>query len=395
MLDPHPACLTAVIMLAAAAPLFAAQSGGRHRYEDEVPLSKRPPEAIVELPSFGRIEWEVRRLPFVAEGPYAGISGVGMAVVNGKIYLCGGFIPAGDETEDKASRRTSRWAYSYDPSTEKWQRLPDLPGRREYTRAIGSEQALYVVGGACQLKGAEIPYRPFGDCFQFDPRVVPSAWQRHSQLSVPRTHMAVGCVGPWLMVAGGNEYDFSKRGYHKSTIRGLTEALDLRHEGRGWQRLSPLPGPPRGWVASSVCQGRMYVLGGLTFDPRQVRLRHVVSLDPERNQWKQHQDVPVPVSGWEGATYADRYVLLVGGVVATPGKNLWNDQPLAYDAKQDRWLRVEGLLPPGAVFNDAGVCVIRDRIYVAGGEGPFGSHFNYFLIGKIKPDEPRSPTTGP
>jgi len=384
MLDPHPACLAIVFMATVAVPAFAA-----HRYESEVPLSKRPPEAIVKLPSFGRIEWEVRRLPFVAEGPYAGISGAGMTVVDGRIYVCGGFIPGGDETQDKASRRTSRWAHCYDPQTEKWQRLPDLPGRREYTRSIGTDQAFYVVGGACQLKGAEIPYRPFADCFRLDPEGAPLAWQQHGQLSVPRTHMAVGCIGPWLMVAGGNEYDFSKGGYHKSTIRGLTEVFDLRQEGRGWQRRSPLPGPPRGWVASSVCQNRMYVLGGLTFDPgpRQMRLRYAVSYDPEQDEWARHRDLPVPVSGWEGATYADRYILLVGGVVAMPHDDLWNDQPLAYDTKLDCWLRVEGLLPPGALFNDAGVCVIGDRIYVAGGEGPFGSHFNYFLIGKIEPDE--------
>ena len=78
-----------------------------------------------------------------------------------------------------------------------------------------------------------------------------------------------------------------------------------------------------------------------------------------------------------------------------PHDDLWNDQPLAYDTKLDCWLRVEGLLPPGALFNDAGVCVIGDRIYVAGGEGPFGSQINYFLNGKIAPDEYPSTTHGP
>ena len=40
-------------------------------------------------------------------------------------------------------------------------------------------------------------------------------------------------------------------------------------------------------------------------------------------------------------------------------------------------------LSPGGLFNDAGVCVIGDTIYIAGGEGPAGSHFSHFLVGNI------------
>lgn len=46
---------------------------------------------------------------------------------------------------------------------------------------------------------------------------------------------------------------------------------------------------------------------------------------------------------------------------------------------------MKGTLPPGAVFNDAAVVSTDDTIYVLGGEGPSGSHYNYFLIGHFKP----------
>ena len=55
-----------------------------------------------------------------------------------------------------------------------------------------------------------------------------------------------------------------------------------------------------------------------------------------------------------------------------------------YDTQEDRWLRCTSPLPPGGFFNDPGVCLIGDTIYVAGGEGGGGSHFNHFLIGKIR-----------
>ena len=80
-------------------------------------LSREMPEALRALPVFGEIIWKVKALPFIAEGPHGGISGAGMVVVRGKIYLAGGFIPAGDGTDDLA-HRTSRWAHVFDPATE-------------------------------------------------------------------------------------------------------------------------------------------------------------------------------------------------------------------------------------------------------------------------------------
>ena len=385
---PGPAVtlLAGTLLAACAATTAGAPPKGRDRYREVVPLSKQVPPQIEELPSFGKIEWTVDHLPFVAAGPHAGISGAGMAVQGGRIFLVGGFIPAGDETDDAASRRTSRWAHRYDPATREWTRLPDMPGRREYTRALAAEEAVYIVGGGCQLKGAKPAYRPFADCFRLDVTKGGAPWERHSRLRVPRTHMAVSCVGPWLIVAGGNEYDAGKGGYAPSTIRGITEALDTRNEDKGWQLKAPLPGPPRGWAASAAVRGRMLVLGGLTIPAkgRYTRLASALSFDPRQDKWAPLADISVPISGWEGAAYADRYVILVGGVVDLEGKLLWNDVPLVYDAQEDRWLRVDGPLPPGSLFNDAGVCVIGDTIYVVGAEGPFGSHFDYFLVGKIK-----------
>ena len=383
---PRVTLLMGTLLATCASPAPGAPATGRDRYREVVPLSKHAPPQIEKLACFGTIEWTVGRLPFVAEGPHAGISGAGMAVHGGRIFLAGGFIPAGDETDNAASRRTSRWAHRYDPATGTWGRLPDMPARREYTRALATEEAVYVIGGACQFKGAKPAYRPFADCFRLSLDAGSGSWEPHSRLNVPRTHMAVGRLGPWLIVAGGNEYDADAGGYAPSTIRGLTEAFDTREPSRGWQLRSPLPAPPRGWTASASLRRRMFVLGGLTIAGKQryARLTSVLSFDPWQDRWSQHAEAPVPISGWEGAAYADRYVILIGGVVDLEGKLLWNDVPLAYDAQLDRWLRVDGPLPPGSLFNDAGVCIVGDTIHVVGAEGPFGSHFNYFLVGKIR-----------
>jgi hypothetical protein len=75
----------------------------------------------------------------------------------------------------------------------------------------------------------------------------------------------------------------------------------------------------------------------------------------------------------------DRYLIVIGGA-----ERHWNDVPFVYDTQSNRWLRIESPLPPGGLFNDPGVCIIGHTIYVIGGEGPGGSHFNHFLT---RPDQ--------
>ncbi|MDC0937164.1 hypothetical protein OAS39_12840 [Pirellulales bacterium] len=216
--------------------------------------------------------------------------------------------------------------------------------------------------------------------------------------TVPRTHMAVGLIGEnRLVVAGGNQYDWDLKGYHESTIRNTVDVFDLSKPVNGWQQRASLP-TPRGWTASSVCGDKLYVFGGLSFSESNTQLRHRESYcyDAEQDNWESRAAFPLPISGWEAATFDDRYVITVGGVLLPEDQSIrdstddllrltrWNDIPFAYDTQQDRWYRLEGSLPPHGKFNDAGVCVIGDTIYVAGAEGPSGGHYNHFLIGRIQ-----------
>ncbi|MBI5775589.1 MAG: hypothetical protein HZA89_17865 [Verrucomicrobia bacterium] len=339
-------------------------------------LSREMPDELKALPVFGEIIWTVKELPFISKGPHGGVSGAGMAVVDGKIYFMGGFIPEGDGTQE-TGHRTSRWAHRCDPATDQWTQLHDLPARREYTRAIAASGAVYVLGGFVQGR----PGLPSAEVYRLDVARSPLQWQTISPLTVPRTHMAVGQAGHHLIVAGGNRYEFAEKGYSPKTIQGVTDVFDLTKPDQGWKQRAPIPGSPRGWTASAVVGEKLYVLGGVTWTEKaRVRLQEALSYDPARDVWKRLADFPYQISGWEGETYVDRYIITIGGAGVR-----WNDLPFVYDTKADRWLRITSPLPPGALFNDPGVCIIGDTIYVAGGEGSGGSHFNHFLVGKIKP----------
>lgn len=353
------------------------------------PLSTRLPDAVTTLPNFGTITWETTHLPWVGEGPYDGISGIGMVEIDGLIYVVGGFNPGGDGSDD-ISHRTSRWTRRYDPTSGEWTALADAPFRREYARAMVAEGKLYLAGGGCIRKDEEPPYQAYAECMVFDPADGPKGtWTTVAPLTVPRTHMAVGYAAGHLLVAGGNQYDFAEKGYSHQTIRGTLDVLDPAKPDRGWQQKSPIPGAARGWCASLVADDALYVFGGITWNPDNTiaptaeTLRYDVTADT----WTSLTPPPLPISGWEGALYDDRYALNVGGVVRPQPDSsedlIWSDNVLAYDLHEDTWLQVGGALPPGGVFNDPGVVIIGDTIYVLGAEGPHGSHYNYFLIGEI------------
>jgi len=356
----------------------AVQSAGINRA-----LSKEMPAEVRALPVFGKIEWTLQELPFIGKGPHAGISGAGMVVAGDQIYLAGGFIPEGDGTEE-VGYRTSRWSHRFDLESGQWTQLPDLPARREYTRAIAADGMVYVLGGAVQGK----PAMPSADVFRLDPKQSPLRWQTMAPMQVARTHMAVGKVGRWLIVVGGNKYDFAQKGYSPATIQGVTEVFDLTQPEKGWVTRAPIPGSPRGWSASAVVGGKFYVFGGVTWTAKgRERLAEALCYDPARDEWEKLPDFPMPISGWEGEVLADRYIVVVGGAGSR-----WNDVPFVFDTKTARWMRVESPLPPGGFYNDPGVCIVGDTIYVAGGEGPGGSHFNHFLVGRLRPAAEQSAT---
>jgi N-acetylneuraminic acid mutarotase len=349
-------------------------------------LSDALPASVQQLPTFGTVTWTTSKIPYIPDGPSAGISGMGMIAYDGDLYLMGGFIPAGDGTTG-ISRRTSLWLHRYDPQSGAWTRLADMPDRREYGRATVVGDAVYFVGGAKQLKGQTPPYQACADVFNYN--LQGQSWGTSlPSLSVARTHASTGCADGLLIVAGGNQYSAAENGYSAKTIQKVVEILDLDNAAKGWTRGTSIPGDARGWSATAVVGDKFYMLGGATFDTSGTvttarRLKEALCYDPALDSWTSLTAPPEAISGWTGTAFQDRYILAAGGVAQIDGATVMNDLLFVYDTKNDSWLKFENPLPPGGLFNDCGLCVIGDAVYIAGAEGPNSTHYNYLLAGKI------------
>ena len=99
---------------------------------------------------------------------------------------------------------------------------------------------------------------------------------------------ALGVVDGYVVSAGGfTRHPLDVLAHHPDAFGGeasgftrLTFALDLAHEGAGWQRISDMPGPARQGPAVAVADDALYVMGGMNYTEPYTyrdthRLRHV------------------------------------------------------------------------------------------------------------------------
>ena len=104
--------------------------GGSNPYITDDP---KPPVPRLEVFDFRTQEWSV------AATPPAGVHHTGAAVVDGKIYLAGGRF---------ADEASSAIFASYDPATDRWTRLPDLPqGKISSLGVVADGGRVLVIGG--------------------------------------------------------------------------------------------------------------------------------------------------------------------------------------------------------------------------------------------------------
>ena len=117
----------------------------------------------------------------------------------------------------------------YDPATDRWQRLPDMPTARGGLGAAIAGGRLFAVGG-------ETSTRALGTVESYN--IARKAWSSAPSMRTPRHGLAVAAIGRSLYSLGG-----APRPGHASAS-ATAEATRLapgRRIGEGWRRLPPMP----------------------------------------------------------------------------------------------------------------------------------------------------------
>lgn len=254
------------------------------------------------------------------------------AVLDGKVYIAGGF--------DRSGQPTAR-AYRYDPASDTWERIADLPAPRHHMPLAVAHDTLYAVGG---LTGLD--FRAEATLWAY--RVDQNRWEVRAPLLAARGASAVATVQGNLIVVGGFEPG------------GLVQASAIYDPTTDiWRSAAPLP-TPRDHLTAQEVGGFVYAIGGRPLDADQ-NYNVVEAYDPATDRWTSKAPMPSRRGGL-GSAVLDGMIHSFGGESRTA---VFADHAV-YDPNADRWT---GAPPLPTARHGLAVAAVTGKIYVIGG-GP-------------------------
>jgi N-acetylneuraminic acid mutarotase len=161
----------------------------------------------------------------------------GVAVYGGKIYYAGGLHDG----------KAVAWFDRYNPATDRWKKLPDMPRVRDHFQAAVVDGKLYAIGGRDTTIDATTTAVDVYDLTGG----AGGTWQTlDTALPTARGGFATAVLGRKILVIGGEGVD---RTY--DTVEAYNTATNT------WRTLEPMSTARHG-IQAAVCAGGVYVAAG-------------------------------------------------------------------------------------------------------------------------------------
>jgi N-acetylneuraminic acid mutarotase len=274
-----------------------------------------------------------------APSPFARVESP-TAVINGRVYLFGGFtgdLSASPEVD------------VYDPAQDAWTRKKDMPTGVTHLNPAIDGGTIWFAGG---FKGKH-PGPVTDEVWKYD--IASDAWSAGPPLPERRAGGGLEIVGRKLHYFGG---------YLSDRDTGSADHWVLSLEGdSAWQRAANLL-DPRGHLTSAALGGKIYALGGADgHDLKQIDVKTCHVYDPATDKWSAIASLPDGRSHTESSTLVhEGRILVVGGRCnsSSPPRNVVSDI-LEYDPARDRWSVLaampQALMAPSAAIVDGRLIV--------------------------------------
>jgi N-acetylneuraminic acid mutarotase len=298
---------------------------------------------IVQVPvaNAGENEWTTMSPMPTTRG------GLGVAVVNGKIYAIGG---VNNDTQLAVNEE-------YDPTTDTWTNRAPMPTARSGFAIAVYQSKIYVIGGTVGT-GENVAFT--GVTEVYDP--AKNTWETKASMPTPRSDLGANVVNGTIYLIGGKEYWGDGPLYHELDVN---EAYDPASD--SWTTETQMPVPAFGY-ASAVVDGKIYVFGGA----RQLlegfnNLTSVSStqvFDAANHTWSSKANLPAAKSyaaaeATRGLT-APKRVYVVGGFDQVNYSNVVH----VYDTERNVWSSGSSM-PTARGY--LGLAVVDDVLYAIGG----------------------------
>ncbi len=209
-----------------------------------------------------------------------------LVAFDGDLYLLGGYISSGF----LGSPENNTWRY--DPDTDQWSILANMPFGRAAAGAAAVIGAHIYSGGG--VGSSQIDrYSPAED-----------SWESFPGLNIfPRDHSAAVAFQGEFWIMGGRD-----------TAGSATTGVTIFDPVTGNSRNGPPMNTPRSGFAASVVNGRIVVTGGENAAPPRV-INNTEAYDPAIGGWQSIADLPIAVHGVSGVAFDDDFYVMLGSVL--------------------------------------------------------------------------------
>ncbi len=276
--------------------------------------------------------------------------GLGVAVVDGKIYAIGGSIARGPYRPDTFAGGYVGTNEMYDPETNTWTNKAPMPTPRAHFAITAYQHKIYCIGGAIDFSVDELSgfYSSIvtGVTEVYD--TITDTWS--AKRSMPNEGMLIQAHvvnGRIYIMQGSQPYAYDPE-------------EDL------WSLKTRMPPPyPKASSVSAVVDNKIIVTAEFAVGPHYVSEQKIVIYDTETDNWSEGKSGPIVVAlSTAGATVGSKapqriYVL---GLEAPSPHPIFVNQ--VYDPKADTW---SSATPVPTNRTDFGIAVLNDTLYAIGG----------------------------
>ena len=256
------------------------------------------------------------------------------AVLRGHIYVAGGIDEKG---------QPSSHVYRYDPGSDSWERVADLPAPRHHMPLVATgDSLLLAIGG---FSGKE--FHAERTVWAYQP--ARNTWTSRSPVPRPRAASAAVAVGGTVVVLGGLERLVDGGMADLTPI--YEPASDQWH--MGWPILTK-----RDHLTADVVRDIVYVIGGRLLNPDH-NLATLETYEVAHDKWGQKAPMLEP-AGALGSAVLDGKIHTFGGESRYA---VFNDHEV-YDPAKNEWSEAA---PLPTARHGAAVAALDGKIYVIGG----------------------------
>lgn len=285
----------------------------------------------------------------VAPSPVAR-SETASAVVDGKLYVFGGFIKSSDNPFKPISRSDV-----YNPANNTWRQIADLPTPLTHTATAVDGRNIYLAGG---YPGKPTGGQRYATKAVWRYNVDTNTWLAMPTLPEARGSGALALLGRKLHFFGGSDINRLDKGTHWVLSLGSTS----------WTSAAPLPSP-RNHLGDAVLDGKIYAIAGQRGqDSNSVTSTSVYMWNPTKpNIWTPVAPLPRPRSHIGAATF------VMGDRIIVAGGEISHAKPVsdvtAYNPRSNSWRALTPL--PKSIHSGAAGSIGNQIFYTMGSNKGF------------------------